>query len=125
MATRMFSDEEQEGLRTFPAVGKVELIRYFTLTPADQGAVHRRPPVASWFGALELRRLISSRVHALRGRVVKLGQRLHAGSVVHWAESEGVPGLASRAVSGTLPPTLPLALPPLMPLQWVHAQDFR
>ncbi|MFF3123680.1 DUF4158 domain-containing protein [Streptomyces sp. NPDC057908] len=36
MATRVFSDEELEGLRSFPAVGKDELIRYFTLTSADQ-----------------------------------------------------------------------------------------
>ncbi|MDT9698294.1 Tn3 family transposase [Streptomyces sp. P17] len=35
MATRVFSDEELEGLRSFPAIGKDELIRYFTLTPAD------------------------------------------------------------------------------------------
>ncbi|MGY0067663.1 DUF4158 domain-containing protein [Streptomyces sp. QTS137] len=32
----MFSDEELEGLRSFPAIGKDELIRYFTLTSADQ-----------------------------------------------------------------------------------------
>ncbi|MGW7673496.1 DUF4158 domain-containing protein [Streptomyces sp. NPDC054775] len=36
MATRVFSDEELEGLRSFPAIGKDELIRYFTLTPADE-----------------------------------------------------------------------------------------
>ncbi|MFE4799822.1 DUF4158 domain-containing protein [Streptomyces sp. NPDC056708] len=36
MATRVFSDEELEGLRSFPAIGKDELIRYFTLTSADQ-----------------------------------------------------------------------------------------
>lgn len=36
MATRVFSDEELEGLRSFPAIGKDELIRYFTLTPSDQ-----------------------------------------------------------------------------------------
>ncbi|GAA2651490.1 hypothetical protein GCM10010425_75870 [Streptomyces spororaveus] len=35
MATRVFSDEELEGLRSFPAIGKDELIRYFTLAPAD------------------------------------------------------------------------------------------
>ncbi|MFF9512463.1 hypothetical protein ACF1BU_38400 [Streptomyces sp. NPDC014724] len=37
MATRVFSDEELEALRSFPAIGKDELIRYFTLTPT-------RPP---------------------------------------------------------------------------------
>lgn len=36
MATRVFSDEELEALRSFPAVGKDELIRYFTLTHADR-----------------------------------------------------------------------------------------
>ncbi|GAA2296232.1 DUF4158 domain-containing protein [Streptomyces violaceusniger] len=35
MATRVFSDEELEGLRSFPTIGKDELIRYFTLTAAD------------------------------------------------------------------------------------------
>ncbi|MCD9872748.1 DUF4158 domain-containing protein [Streptomyces canus] len=35
MATRVFSDEELEALRSFPAIGKDELIRYFTLTPAE------------------------------------------------------------------------------------------
>ncbi|MFC5959850.1 DUF4158 domain-containing protein [Streptomyces pratens] len=35
MATRVFSDDELEALRSFPAIGKDELIRYFTLTPAD------------------------------------------------------------------------------------------
>jgi hypothetical protein len=35
MAARVFSDEELEGLRSFPAIGKDELIRYFTLTAAD------------------------------------------------------------------------------------------
>lgn len=36
MATRVFSDEELEALRSFPAIGKDELIRYFTLAPADE-----------------------------------------------------------------------------------------
>ncbi|WP_371648201.1 MULTISPECIES: DUF4158 domain-containing protein [unclassified Streptomyces] len=36
MATRVFSDEELEALRSFPSIGKDELIRYFTLTPADE-----------------------------------------------------------------------------------------
>lgn len=35
-ATRVSSDEELEGLRSFPAIGKEELIRHFTLTPADR-----------------------------------------------------------------------------------------
>lgn len=29
MAARVFSDEELEALRSFPAIGKDELIRYF------------------------------------------------------------------------------------------------
>ncbi|WP_231591050.1 DUF4158 domain-containing protein [Saccharothrix sp. ST-888] len=36
MATRVFSDEELEALRSFPAIGKDDLIRYFTLTSADE-----------------------------------------------------------------------------------------
>ncbi|EST18661.1 DUF4158 domain-containing protein [Streptomyces roseochromogenus] len=41
MATRVFSDEEQEALRSFPAIGKEELIRYFTLTPADEAFLRK------------------------------------------------------------------------------------
>ncbi|MGW3111151.1 DUF4158 domain-containing protein [Streptomyces sp. NPDC001091] len=41
MATRVFSDEELEGLRSFPAIGKDELIRYFTLTPADEAFLRK------------------------------------------------------------------------------------
>ena len=35
MATRTFTDEELEGLRAFPEIGREELFRFFTLTPAD------------------------------------------------------------------------------------------
>lgn len=35
MSTRMFSEDQLEQLRSFPDVGKDELIRFFTLTPAD------------------------------------------------------------------------------------------
>ena len=35
MSTRMFSEDQLERLRSFPEVGKDELIRFFTLTPAD------------------------------------------------------------------------------------------
>ena len=35
MSTRMFSEDQLERLRSFPEVGKDELIRVFTLTPAD------------------------------------------------------------------------------------------
>lgn len=41
MATRVFSDEELEALRSFPAVGKDELIRYFTLTSADEAFLRK------------------------------------------------------------------------------------
>jgi len=33
--TRVFSDEDLEQLRSFPVIGPEELIRFFTLTPAD------------------------------------------------------------------------------------------
>ncbi|MFI6458714.1 DUF4158 domain-containing protein [Streptosporangium amethystogenes] len=36
MSTRFFSDEQMERLRSFPDIGKDELIRFFTLTPQDQ-----------------------------------------------------------------------------------------
>jgi hypothetical protein len=35
VATRVFSDEELERLRSFPDISREELIRFFTLTPAD------------------------------------------------------------------------------------------
>jgi TnpA family transposase len=35
VATRVFSDEELERLRSFPDINREELIRFFTLTPAD------------------------------------------------------------------------------------------
>ncbi len=35
MATRVFSDDELERLRSFPDINREELIRFFTLTPAE------------------------------------------------------------------------------------------
>jgi Domain of unknown function (DUF4158) len=35
VATRVFSDEELDRLRSFPDISREELIRFFTLTPAD------------------------------------------------------------------------------------------
>lgn len=35
MATRVFADEELERLRGFPEIGRDELVKFFTLTPAD------------------------------------------------------------------------------------------
>lgn len=35
MAVQVFTDEELEGLRRFPEIGREELFRFFTLTPAD------------------------------------------------------------------------------------------
>lgn len=35
MATQVFADEELERLRGFPEIGRDELFRFFTLTPAD------------------------------------------------------------------------------------------
>ncbi|MCX4538859.1 DUF4158 domain-containing protein (plasmid) [Streptomyces sp. NBC_00841] len=39
MATRVFSDDELEQLRGYPEINKEELIRFFTLTPADVGFI--------------------------------------------------------------------------------------
>ncbi|MHB8297314.1 MAG: Tn3 family transposase [Dermatophilaceae bacterium] len=39
MATRVFADDELERLRGFPEINKEELIRFFTLTPADMGFI--------------------------------------------------------------------------------------
>ncbi|MFF8279675.1 DUF4158 domain-containing protein [Streptomyces lateritius] len=41
MATRVFSDEELESLRSFPSIGKDELIRYLTLTPAGEAFLRK------------------------------------------------------------------------------------
>lgn len=41
MATRVFSDEELGALRSFPPIGKDELIRCFTLTPADEAFLRK------------------------------------------------------------------------------------
>ncbi|MFD0760327.1 DUF4158 domain-containing protein [Arthrobacter ulcerisalmonis] len=35
MAARVFADEELDRLRGFPEIGRDELFRFFTLTPAD------------------------------------------------------------------------------------------
>lgn len=35
MVVQVFTDEELEGLRRFPEIGREELFRFFTLTPAD------------------------------------------------------------------------------------------
>jgi hypothetical protein len=35
VATRLFSDAQLRQLKGFPDIGNDELIRYFTLTPAD------------------------------------------------------------------------------------------
>jgi hypothetical protein len=35
VATQVFTDEELERLRGFPEIGRDELARFFTLTPAD------------------------------------------------------------------------------------------
>ena len=47
MAARMFSEDQLEQLRSFPDIGKDDLIRFFTLTPADIAFVdpgHGRGP---------------------------------------------------------------------------------
>jgi hypothetical protein len=47
VATRLFSDDQLDQLRSFPDIGKDELIRYFTLTGADVAFVdpgRRRGP---------------------------------------------------------------------------------
>src|SRR5260370_36926380 len=47
VATRFFSDDQLDQLRSFPDIGKDDLIRYFTLTGADVAFVDpgrgRRP----------------------------------------------------------------------------------
>ncbi|MFC5724919.1 DUF4158 domain-containing protein [Streptomyces gamaensis] len=55
MATRVFSDEELEGLRSSPAIGRDELICYFTLTPADGAFLRKfRRPVNVLGAAVQL-----------------------------------------------------------------------
>jgi hypothetical protein len=40
VAARLFSEEQLEQLRSFPDIGRDDLIRYFTLTPADVAFLH-------------------------------------------------------------------------------------
>jgi hypothetical protein len=42
LATQFFSDEQMERLRSYPDIGREELIRFFTLTRKDLG-VRRQP----------------------------------------------------------------------------------
>jgi hypothetical protein len=35
VSTRMFSEDQLERLRTFPDIGRDDLVRYFTLSPAE------------------------------------------------------------------------------------------
>jgi hypothetical protein len=39
VATQVFADEELERLREYPEIGRDELFRFFTLTPADMAFV--------------------------------------------------------------------------------------
>ena len=51
VAARMFSEEQLEQLRSFPDIGRDDLIRYFTLTPADVAFVdpgRGRGPLTGW-----------------------------------------------------------------------------
>ena len=47
----MFTDEELDQLRRFPDISREELIRYFTLTPADEAFVVARHGAANRLGA--------------------------------------------------------------------------
>lgn len=48
MAMRMFADQELEELRRFPEIGRDELFRFFTLTPADIAFID--PDPGRWRG---------------------------------------------------------------------------
>ena len=39
MVAPVFTDEESESLRRFPEIGREELFRFFTLTPADSAFI--------------------------------------------------------------------------------------
>ena len=39
MSTRMFSDDQLERLRSYPDIGRDDLIRYFTLAPASAATI--------------------------------------------------------------------------------------
>jgi hypothetical protein len=52
VATRdVFTDEELDQLRRFPDISREELIRYFTLTAADEAFVVARHGAANRLGA--------------------------------------------------------------------------
>nr|WP_280423922.1 hypothetical protein [Nocardia carnea] len=48
MATRVFADEELACLWEFPEIGREELFRFFTLSPADLAFVD--PGARAWSG---------------------------------------------------------------------------
>jgi hypothetical protein len=55
VATRdVFSDAELDQLRGFPEINRVELIRYFTLTPADAAFVQAHRSMDNRFGVVIL-----------------------------------------------------------------------
>ncbi len=62
VATRdVFPDAELDQLRGFPEINQVELIRAFTLTPADEAFVQARRGMANRFGvAVQQRPQISA-----------------------------------------------------------------
>ncbi|MDQ1032796.1 hypothetical protein QF035_010378 [Streptomyces umbrinus] len=41
MATRVFSEKKLEAVRSFPSIGKEELIRYLALTSADEAFLRK------------------------------------------------------------------------------------
>ncbi|EME55841.1 transposase tn3 family protein [Amycolatopsis decaplanina DSM 44594] len=50
MATRVFSEEELDRLRRFPEISRDELIRFFTLTDADELFARPHRGLANVFG---------------------------------------------------------------------------
>jgi hypothetical protein len=67
MTIRVFSDKDLERLRSFPEINREELIRFFTLTPADvefidpgRGRGLRVPPYVCGWCALNHMRLGSA-----------------------------------------------------------------
>jgi Domain of unknown function (DUF4158) len=108
VATRdVFTDEELDQLRRFPKIGREQLIRHFTLTPADEAFVltHRgagnRLGVAVQLCSLPWLGFVPDDVaSALPSAVVRLSQRLRipAGELAGYGARE-----QNRTVAGASP----------------------
>ena len=77
MATQFFSDEQMERLRSYPDIGREELIRFFTLTAEGSGVRHPgyRPGAVAMTSAVSPPEKFCWPVIRLPSRMAKLFHR--------------------------------------------------